>query len=246
MIGHSSIYSIRNGFAKMFRRNRSFKEEREKAVEKLVDTGYLRSREVIRAMKMVPREEFLPESLRKQAYVDTPLSIGYGQTISALHMVAMMADALNLETGQKILEVGCGSGYHAAVIAEVVAPKSEGRQGHVYSIEIVPELVHFARENLLRAGYEKRVSAILGDGSLGYVENSPYDKILVAAASPSIPSPLIEQLKEGGILVIPVGRLYFFQELLRVRKEGERIVREGLGGVAFVPLRGKHGWKTTR
>jgi len=212
----------------------SFKEEREKAVERLVDSGYLRSREVIRAMKMVTREDFLPESLRKRAYVDTPLS------------VAMMADALNLETGQIILEVGCGSGYHAAVIAEVVAQKSEKRQGHVYSIEIVPELVHFARENLRRAGYEERVTAILGDGSLGYFDQAPYDRILVAAASPSIPNPLIEQLKEGGILVIPVGNLYFFQELLRVKKEGERIIREGLGGVAFVPLRGKHGWKTIR
>jgi protein-L-isoaspartate(D-aspartate) O-methyltransferase len=230
----------------MINRNRSFNEEREKAVERLVDTGYLRSREVIRAMKTVPREEFLPESLRKHAYVDTPLSIGYSQTISALHMVAMMADALNLERGQKILEVGCGSGYHAAVIAEVVAPKSKGQQGHVYSIEIVPELVHFARENLRRAGYEERVTAILGDGSLGYFDQAPYDRIFVAAASPSIPSPLVEQLKEEGVLVIPVGNLYFFQELLRVRKEGEKIVRERLGGVAFVPLRGKHGWKTIR
>jgi protein-L-isoaspartate(D-aspartate) O-methyltransferase len=230
----------------MINRNRSFNEEREKAVERLVDTGYLRSREVIRAMKTVPREEFLPESLRKHAYVDTPLSIGYSQTISALHMVAMMADALNLERGQKILEVGCGSGYHAAVVAEVVAPKSKGQQGHVYSIEIVPELVHFARENLRRAGYEERVTAILGDGSLGYFDQAPYDRIFVAAASPSIPSPLVEQLKEEGVLVIPVGNLYFFQELLRVRKEGEKIVRERLGGVAFVPLRGKHGWKTIR
>jgi protein-L-isoaspartate(D-aspartate) O-methyltransferase len=228
----------------MINRNRSFKEEREQAVERLVGMGYLRSREVIRAMKMVPREEFLPESLRKRAYVDTPLSIGYGQTISALHMVAMMADALNLEKGQNILEVGCGSGYHAAVIAEVVAPKSGGRQGHVYSIEIVPELVHFARENLRRAGYEEQVTAILGDGSLGYFDQAPYDRILVAAASPGIPSPLIEQLKEEGILVIPVGNLYLFQELLRVRKEGERVTRERLGGVAFVPLRGEHGWKT--
>ena len=230
----------------MVNRNRSFKEEREQAVERLVDAGYLRSREVIRAMKIVPREEFLPESLRQRAYVDTPLSIGYGQTISALHMVAMMADALNLETGQIILEVGCGSGYHAAVIAEVVAPQSGGRQGHVYSIEIIPELVHFARENLRRAGYEEQVTAILGDGSLGYVDQAPYDRIWVAAASPDIPRPLIKQLKEGGILIIPVGNLYLFQELLRVRKAGESIIRESLGGVAFVPLRGEHGWKTIR
>jgi protein-L-isoaspartate(D-aspartate) O-methyltransferase len=226
--------------------DRHFTEEREHAVDRLVAMGYLQSRDVIRAMKTVPREDFLPAALRNQAYVDTPLAIGYGQTISALHMVAMMADAIHLAVGQTILEVGCGSGYHAAVIAEVVAPPSGGQPGHVYSIEIVPELVHFAQENLRRAGYADRVTAILGDGSLGHVDHAPYDRILVAAASPGIPSPLLDQLVDGGVLVIPVGDLYFFQELVRVRKEGDQIVREGLGGVAFVPLRGEYGWKTSR
>lgn len=193
-------------------------------------------------MKTVPREAFLPAHLRTRAYVDTPLPIGYRQTISALHMVAMMAEALNLEKGQKILEIGCGSGYHAAVVAEVVAQRTDGRRGHVYSIEIVPELARTARENLRRARYDEWVTAIQGDGSLGYREHAPYDRILVTAAAPSIPSPLIEQLKDGGFLVIPVGDLYYFQELLRVRKAGGQIVQESLGGVAFVPLRGQHGW----
>jgi len=225
------------------RRRESFREEREKVVERLILEGYLRSQEVIRAMKTVPREEFLPEDLREHAYVDTPLPIGYGQTISALHMVAMMTEALRLEKGQEILEVGCGSGYHAAVVAEVVAQRINGKRGHVYSIEIVAELVRLAGESLRRSHYDEWVTLIQGDGSLGHSERAPYDRILVTAAAPNIPGPLIEQLKEGGVLVIPVGNLYFFQELLRVRKEDGRIVKEGLGGVAFVPLRGKYGWK---
>lgn len=230
----------------MLNSDRGFSEERAQAVDRLVVMGYLRSRDVMRAMKMVPREDFLPATLRRQAYVDTPLAIGYGQTISALHMVAMMADALDLAAGQTILEVGGGSGYHAAVIAEVVAPLSGGQAGHVYTVEIVPELARFAQENLRRGGYVDRVTALLGDGSLGLVEYAPYDRIMVAAAAPGIPSPLLDQLVDGGVLVIPVGDLHFFQELVRVRKEGTQLRREGLGGVAFVPLRGEHGWRTGR
>jgi len=230
----------------MVKSDRGFSEERAQAVDRLVTLGYLRSRDVMRAMKTVPREDFLPVALRRQAYVDTPLTIGYGQTISALHMVAMMADALDLAAGQTILEVGGGSGYHAAVIAEVVAPLSGGHVGHVYSVEIVPELARFAQENLRRAGYAGRVTALLGDGSLGLAESAPYDRIMVAAAAPGIPGPLLDQLVDGGVLVIPVGDLYFFQELVRVRKEGPQLRRESLGGVAFVPLRGEHGWRTGR
>lgn len=230
----------------MVNRDRGFSEERAQAVDRLVTMGYLRSRDVMRAMKTVPREDFIPVALRRQAYVDTPLAIGYGQTISALHMVAMMADALDLVAGQTILEVGGGSGYHAAVIAEVVAPLSGAPGGHVYSVEIVPELVRFAQENLRRTGYAGRVTAFLGDGSLGLAEHAPYDRIMVAAAAPGIPSPLLDQLVDGGVLVIPVGDLHFFQELVRVRKEGPQLRRESLGGVAFVPLRGEHGWKTSR
>lgn len=219
----------------------SFRGQRERAVERLVRARYLRSPAVIRAMKTVPREAFLPEGLRAQAYIDTPLPIGWGQTISAMHMVAMMAEALRLEQGQRILEVGCGSGYHAAVVAEIVAHR-ETRRGHVYSLEIVPELHRVAAANLRRTRYDAWVTAIHGDGSLGYGAHAPFDRVLVTASAPSIPGPLIEQLRDGGFLVIPVGNLHFFQELLRIRKEGERIHEERLGGVAFVPLRGKHGW----
>jgi protein-L-isoaspartate(D-aspartate) O-methyltransferase len=223
-------------------RTHDFQEEREQAVARLVHAGYLKSTDIIRAMRTVPREAFLPAHLRTRAYVDRPLPIGHRQTISALHMVAMMAEALNLEKGQTILEIGCGSGYHAAVVAEVVAQRTDGRRGHVYSIEIVPELARTAQDNLRRALYDEWVTAIQGDGSLGYREHAPYDRILVTAAAPSIPSPLIEQLKDGGFLVIPVGDLYYFQELLRVRKDGGQLVQESLGGVAFVPRRGQHGW----
>jgi protein-L-isoaspartate(D-aspartate) O-methyltransferase len=223
-------------------RTEDFRGAREQAVDRLITAGYLSSHAVIRAMKTVPREAFLPASLQTSAYVDTPLPIGHRQTISALHMVAMMAEALNLEKGQDILEIGCGSGYHAAVVAEVVAQRTEERRGHVYSIEIVPELASTARGKLRRARYEEWVTVIQGDGSVGYAEHAPYDRILVTAAAPSIPRPLIEQLKDGGFLVIPVGDRYYFQELVRLRKAGGQLVRESLGGVAFVPLRGEHGW----
>ncbi len=223
-------------------RTEGFRGAREQAVDHLITAGYLSSPAVIRAMRTVPREAFLPTALRTSAYVDTPLPIGHRQTISALHMVAMMAEALNLAKGQDVLEIGCGSGYHAAVVAEVVAQRSGERRGHVYSVEIVPELAHTARERLRSAHYGEWVTVIQGDGSVGYGEHAPYDRILVTAAAPSIPRPLIEQLKAGGVLVIPVGDRYYFQELVRVRKAGDQLVRESLGGVAFVPLRGEHGW----
>jgi protein-L-isoaspartate(D-aspartate) O-methyltransferase len=225
------------------RKKTGFDEEREKAVKRLIEEKYLWSQEVIRAMKTVPREEFIPEKLRNEAYVDSPLPIGYGQTISALHMVAMMAETLKLEKGLRILEVGCGSGYHAAVLAEIIAQRTNGNQGHVYSMERIPELVKFAKENLQRTHYETWVTPILGDGSQGYIKCAPYDRVSVTAAAPKIPNQLIEQLKEGGLLLIPVGNLYFFQELLRIRKKGGHIYKEVLGGVSFVPLKGKNGWK---
>jgi protein-L-isoaspartate(D-aspartate) O-methyltransferase len=220
-----------------------FNQERTKAIERLIQSGYIRSPKVIRAMKQVPREEFLPQALRERAYIDTPLPIGYGQTISALHMVGMMAEALNLSQGQIVLEVGSGSGYHAAVIAEIVAHQATEPVGHVYTLEIIPELFHFAQANLRKTQYDKRVTSILSDGSLGLPDHAPYDRIYVAAAAPKIPVPLTQQLRQKGLLVIPIGRRHFFQELVRVKKDDERLIQDSLGGVAFVPLMGKHGWK---
>jgi protein-L-isoaspartate(D-aspartate) O-methyltransferase len=153
-------------------------------------------------------------------------------------MVAMMDEALELGQGMKVLEVGAGSGYHAATIAEVV-----GDKGHVFAVEYVDRLVAIARNNLSQAGYADRVTLVQGDGSLGYPERAPYDRILVTAAAPKIPPPLLEQLKPDGILVVPVGGKMFPQELVRVRKKpDETLARSSLGGVAFVPLVGKYGF----
>jgi len=156
-----------------------------------------------------------------------------------------MNEALELDVGLKVLEVGAGSGWHATTIAEIVAPTDTPKEcwGHVYTVEIVPQLAAFARRNVEKAGYADRVTVIHGDGSLGYPEEAPYDRILVTAAAPRVPKPLTEQLRDGGVLVIPVGGIYLFQTLLRVRKVGGRLMKEDLGGVAFVPLTGRYGYR---
>ncbi len=221
----------------------TFTQERIKAIDRLIQSGFIRTPPVIHAMKQVPREEFLPDALRERAYIDAPLPIGYGQTISALHMVGIMAEALNLAQGQIVLEVGSGSGYHAAVIAEIVAPPTAESSGHVYTLEIIPELYHFAKANLVKTQYNKRVTPLHSDGTLGLPDHAPYDRIYVAAAAPKIPFPLTQQLRQHGLLVIPIGQRHFFQELIRVKKDGEHLIQDSLGGVAFVPLVGQHGWK---
>ena len=145
--------------------------------------------------------------------------------------------------GHKVLEVGAGSGWHASTIAEIVAPSDAPKEkwGHVYTVEIHCELADFATANVERAGYADRVTIIHGDGSEGYAEEAPFDRVLVTAAAPDIPKPLTDQLKNGGILVIPVGGVFLYQTLVRVRKRDSRLVEENLGGVAFVPLTGKYG-----
>ncbi|MEM3716042.1 MAG: protein-L-isoaspartate O-methyltransferase [Candidatus Bathyarchaeia archaeon] len=157
-----------------------------------------------------------------------------------------MNEALELEVGHKVLEVGTGSGWHASTIAEIVAPSDvpRDRWGHVYTVEIIPTLADFARRNIERAGYGDRVTVICCDGSEGYPREAPYDRILVTAAAPYIPTPLKEQLKPGGVMVIPVGEVGFYQTLIRLRKTADgRVMEEDLGGVAFVPLVGKYGHK---
>jgi protein-L-isoaspartate(D-aspartate) O-methyltransferase len=160
-------------------------------------------------------------------------------------MVSIMDEALELEVGHKVLEVGAGSGWHAATIAEIVAPSNAPKEewGHVYTIERIAELAAFANQNIAKTEYGGRVTVIHQDGTLGYPEEAPYDRILVAAAGPEVPKPLVEQLKNGGILLVPVGRAQFYQTLVRVRKKDGRTVEENLGGVAFVPLIGKHGFE---
>jgi protein-L-isoaspartate(D-aspartate) O-methyltransferase len=188
---------------------------------------------VVEAMSRVPRELFVPERLKTEAYYDMPVPIGYGQTISAPHMVAIMCEILDLQKGMKVLEVGGGSGYHAAVMADLVGP-----EGHVYSMERFPELAAWARENLQKAGITN-VTVVEGDGSLGLPEHAPFDRISVAATAPSVPEPLKQQLRPGGKLVIPVGIGY--QELILVTRKNGFVTEEKMG-VAFVPLVGKYGF----
>ena len=157
-----------------------------------------------------------------------------------------MNEALELETEHRVLEVGAGSGWHASTIAEIVAPSDQPKErwGHVYSIEIISDLADCARANVERAGYGDRVTVIHSDGSEGYPEEAPFDRILVTAAAPNIPQPLVGQLGTNGILVVPVGGTYFYQTLIRVRKYDSKLSEENLGGVAFVPLTGKYGQGT--
>lgn len=217
----------------------------EALIQRLVQRGLVRSPNVIRALRLVPRSLFLPEEVKSSAAVDCPLPIGSGQTASAPHMIAIMNEALELEVGHKVLEVGAGSGWHASTIAEIVAPSDTPKEkwGHVYTLERIPELAETAIGNIAEAGYYDRITLIHRDGSLGYPEEAPYQRILVTAAAPEVPQPLIEQLEDGGVLVIPVGGAQFYQTLLRIRKKDGKIHEENLGGVAFVPLIGKHGFK---
>jgi protein-L-isoaspartate(D-aspartate) O-methyltransferase len=219
-----------------------FKADLDNLVRRLRNNGYIKSNEMERAMRAVPREEFVRPETRKHAYRDSPLPIGLGQTISAPHMCAIMCEGLNLKPGFKVLEIGAGSGYHAALCAELVAPPGEPNPGHVYTIEIVEGLIHFARENLKRTGYEDRVTLINADGGIGLPEKAPFDRILVAAAAPSVPQPLIDQLALRGTMLIPVGSKGFFQELMMVEKdESGNVTQRRWGGVAFVPLTGEYG-----
>ena len=210
------------------------RDEKIRLIERLKRYGYIRSKEVENAMLSVRREDFVPPSVRRYAYDDTPLEIGFGQTISAPHMVAMMCEELELKKGLKILEIGAGSGYHAAVISKII-----GEEGKIYSIERIVELAEFARKNLEKAGI-KNVEVIEGDGSLGLPEHAPYDRILVTCSAPDIPEPLIEQLKEGGIILIPVGRT--FSVLIKGVKRREGLEKKEICECAFVPLIGKYGF----
>jgi protein-L-isoaspartate(D-aspartate) O-methyltransferase len=180
---------------------------------------------VLAAMRAVPRHLFVPSELAYQAYNDNPLPIGLGQTISQPYIVALMTEALKLETGMRVLEIGTGSGYQAAVLAEM------GMQ--VYTVEILPELAKQASQILIEIGYTN-IYARAADGYFGWEEHAPYDRIIVTAAPDHIPQPLVKQLIEGGRIVIPIGPVGAFQTLWLFEKVNN------LGGVSFVPLTGEH------
>jgi protein-L-isoaspartate(D-aspartate) O-methyltransferase len=209
-----------------------FKEERERMVrEQLIPRG-IKDKRLIAAMLKVPREMFVSEELKSKAYEDQPLPIGYGQTISQPFMVALMTQYLEVKKNHKVLEVGTGSGYQTAILAELCEM--------VYSIEKIKELAESAKSRLLK--YYKNVKIFVGNGTLGIPEYSPYDRIIITAAAPYIPPPIKAQLKEGGILVIPQGDKYLQTLLIVKKKKGDKFeVKEG-GGCVFVPLIGKYGF----
>ena len=225
---------------------RDYAASRREAVEELVREGLLKDPNIVRAMERVPREEFLPPEAKSYAYVDTPIPIGWGQTTSALHMTALFCEYSKMRLGQRVLEVGGGCGYMSCVYAEIVAPpdKSRSSWGHVWAAEIVEELAEFGRQNVERLGYADRVTFLTADASVGIDLKEKLDVIIVTSAAPEIPSELTAQLGAGGVLLIPVGGARFYQELVRVKKNEEgRLSTEKLGGVAFVPMRGKRGWR---
>lgn len=182
---------------------------------------------VLRAMETVPRHRFVPPEYRYQAYADHPLPIGHNQTISQPYIVALMTQLLRVGSGDRVLEIGTGCGYQAAVLAEIV--------GEVYTVEVVPELAEEASRRLEEMSYHN-VQVRSADGYNGWPEHAPYDGIIVTAAASEVPPPLVEQLAEGGRLVIPVGVPRGFQNLWLLVKEGERVRRADYGGVLFVPL----------
>ena len=207
---------------------------RERMVERDISPRGIRDEKVLDAMRKVPRHLFVGETQRMSAYEDHPLPIGEGQTISQPFIVALMTEALQLTGSETVLEIGTGSGYQTAILAELAA--------RVYSIERIPSLTGRARKVLDSLGY-KNILVKLSDGTTGWEEYAPYDRILVTAGAPSVPEPLVAQLAPGGILVIPVGS-NSLQELVRVEKLEDGSVREDrLGSCVFVRLVGKHGWE---
>ncbi|HEY68887.1 MAG TPA: protein-L-isoaspartate(D-aspartate) O-methyltransferase [Thermoflexia bacterium] len=208
-----------------------FAQKRERMVIETIERRGITDEDVLRAMRAVPRHLFVPEEERDYAYGDFPLPIGYGQTISQPYIVALMTELLELKEGDKVLEVGTGSGYQAAILAEI--PGVE-----VYSIEIIPELAESARKRLESLGYTN-VHCKQGDGYYGWPEYAPFDAIIVTAAPDHVPPPLMDQLAEGGRLVIPIGPPGGYQTLWKFVKQPDGELQAfNMGGVAFVPLTG--------
>lgn len=206
----------------------SHEAARERLVDGLVERGQIDDDAVAAALRSVPRHEFVPERRHGDAYADRPLPIGEGQTISAPHMVGVMCDLLELEQGDRVLEIGTGCGYHAAVTAELVGP------GNVRSVEYHADLAEQAREQFDSLGYD--IAVRTGDGREGWPEHAPYDACYLTCAPREVPDPLFEQVRSGGYLLAPVGERS--QTLYRYENRGDDWTRTNHGGVRFVPLLG--------
>lgn len=205
-------------------------EEQKEMVENQLAARDIDHPKVLEAMREVPRHEFMPEKVRSLAYRDRPVPIGHGQTISQPYIVAFMTQQLNPDADDRVLEIGTGSGYQAAVLAELVK--------EVYTIEIVEPLAKSAKETLDRLGYEN-VTVRAGDGYQGWPEKAPFDSVIVTAAPDHLPQPLIKQLKEGGRMIIPVGAEGSIQQLRVLKKESGKLKQETVMPVRFVPMTGK-------
>jgi protein-L-isoaspartate(D-aspartate) O-methyltransferase len=206
-----------------------YASDRAEMVSRQIADRGVRDERVLAAMRKVPRHEFVPESEKRSAYHDTPLPIGEGQTISQPYIVALMTELARPDKNHRVLEVGTGSGYQAAVLAEVV--------GHVYSIEIEATLARRASEVLERLGYDN-VTVRTGDGYIGWMEHAPFDSIVITAAPDHVPKPLIEQLKPGGRMVVPVGPMSATQQLRVLEKDAAgKVTSKVVAPVRFVPLR---------
>lgn len=199
-----------------------------------ISSGVIKDKRAIEAFKKIPREKFIRKEHLDEAYGDYPLGIGEGQTISQPTTVMLMTEALELKEGDKVLEVGTGSGYQAAIISIIL-----GKKGMVISTEIVHSLAKLARQNVEKLKL-KNIKIIFHDGSKGYEKEAPYDRIIITAACPRIPKPLISQLKENGIIVAPVGN-FNEQVMIKARKKNGKLIEEKLGDFMFVPLKGKFG-----
>ena len=205
-----------------------FAAARRRMVEVDLRGDGIRDERVLLAMDTVPRHEFVPPELRSEAYANRPLPIGGGQTISQPFIVALMSERLSLRRGDKVLEIGTGSGYQAAVLAELGCD--------VYSVEILPDLAETARQRLDRLGYKVHVRA--GDGFYGWPEAAPFDAVIITAATPEVPQTLVQQLAEGGRIILPLGR-HDGQDLVLGTKTPAGLDLRTLGGVAFVPMTGE-------
>ena len=211
----------------------AYQELREQLTEHAIQLQGLEDEDVIRALRTVPRHRFVPDEMVDRAYEDNALPIGYGQTISQPSLVAHMTELLELKPGNKVLEIGTGSGYQAAILAELGYVE-------VYTIEIVPELQERSANTLKELGYTK-VHTRQADGYYGWEEAAPFDAIIVTAAPDHLPAPLSRQLAEGGIMVIPIGPQGFYQTLWKFIKEDGEMVAYNMGYVVFVPFTGKAG-----